>query len=345
MRWAALVVALVLVSLCLAVPAASAADPTITIAGTVTDNRGNPFPGVTITFRNATGSTNTVSTDASGQYSFTTAAGTYSVTATYSGYRANTTYTGIDRTSGSVNFFMYEVLATVTGQVTDGNSTLDGVLVTLTGKTSTGANVSFSAYTSKPLGDYHIENVTPGWYMIYAFKEGYNITYHKMVLELNKGSVEEVSFTLTETVVQYAKLSGRVTYNGEPLSGVKVVLTPQEGADLATVTDASGNYMFDKVAPGEYMVYLTKDGFATSEKRITVEPLKGLVADFSMKRNALPGNAGFVLDYDLSHSMMIVGLGLSLLVTLASLVIRQRIKANPDLLAREKEDETAPTKE
>jgi hypothetical protein len=33
--------------------------------------------------------------------------------------------------------------------------------------------------------------------------------------------------------------------------------------------------MFDKVAPGEYMVYLTKDGFATSENRITVEPLKG----------------------------------------------------------------------
>jgi hypothetical protein len=61
-----------------------------------------------------------------------------------------------------------------------------------------------------------------------------------------------------------------------------------------------------------------------------------------MKRNALPGNAGFVLDYDLSHSMMIVGARLSSLSPLASLVIRQRIKANPDLLAREKRTRPLP---
>ena len=50
-----------------------------------------------------------------------------------------------------------------------------------------------------------------------------------------------------------------------------------------------------------------------------------------------------MLDYDLSHSMMVVGLGLALLVTMASLFLRQRIKRNPDLLARE--EEPAPSKE
>ncbi len=342
MKRSALVVVLLLVSLALAAGSVRAEDPTITIAGTVTDDDGAPFPGVTITIRNTTtNSTHIVTTDSSGHYSHTTAAGNYSVTATYSAYRANTTYTGIDRTSTDLNFFMYEVLGTVTGQVTDGNTTLAGVVVTLTGVN----NISFSAVSTAPLGAYRIENVTPGTYMVSASKEGYNTSYYKELVTLYKGSVEEVSFTMTETVIQYAQLSGRVTYNGDPLSGVKVVLTPQEGADLVTITDASGNYSFEQVAPGEYMMYLSKDGFVTSEKRISVEPLKGLVADFTMKRNALPGNSGFVLDYDLSHSMMIIGLGLSLLVTLASLVVRQRIKSNPNLLAREKEDETAPAKE
>lgn len=341
MRWSALVIALLLVSLALATGTARAADTTITISGVVTNADGGPFPGVTITIRNTTtDDTHIVTTDASGRYSHTAEAGNYSVTATYNAYRANITYTDVDRTRTDLNFFMYEVLGTVTGQVTDGNTTLAGVVVTLTG-----VNVSFSAVSTAPLGAYRIDNVTAGTYMVSASKEGYNTSYHSELVTLVKGSVEEVSFTMTETVIQYAKLSGRVTYNGEPLGGVKVVLTPQEGADLVTISDASGNYTFEQVAPGEYMAYLSKDGFVTSEKRITVEPLKGLVTDFTMKRNTLPGNSGFVLDYDLSHSMMIVGLGLALLVTLASLVLRQRIKANPDLLEKEKEDEAAPTKE
>lgn len=340
MRWSALVIAFLLVSLALAAGSAKAADPTITISGTVTDASGQPLPGVTITIRNTTtNDTHIVTTDSSGRYSHDATAGIYSVMATYSGYRANMTYEGIDRTSADVNFFMYKVLGTVTGQVTDGNTTLAGVTVTLTG-----VSASFTGVTTAPLGAYRIENVTPGTYMVSASKEGYNTSYHDELVTLANGSVEEVSFTMAETVIKYAKLSGQVTYNGGPLAGVKVVLTPEKGADLVTITDAGGNYSFDQVAPGEYMIYLSKDGYVTSEKRVTAEPLKGQVQDFTMKRNTLPGNTGFLLDYDLSHSMMIVGLGLSLMVTLAALILRQRIKSKPELLGKEKEEE-APTKE
>jgi hypothetical protein len=315
------------------------AEDTMTIAGTVTDADGDPFPGVTITIRNTTtDDTHIVTTDTSGRYNHATVPGNYSVTATYSAYRANVTYNDVNSSRTDVDFFMYEVLGAVTGQVTDGNTTLAGVVVTLTG-----VNASFTGISTAPLGAYRIDNVTPGTYMVSASKDGYNTSYHSELVTLVKGSVEDVSFTMTETVVQYAKLSGRVTYNGDPLEGVKVVLTPEEGADLVTVTDAGGNYTFDEVAPGEYMIYLSKEGFVSSEKRLTIEPLKGWVENFSIKRNTLPGNSGFVADYDLSHSMMILGLGLSLTVTLASLLLRQRIKRNPDLL--EKEEETAPVKD
>ncbi|MDW5561679.1 MAG: carboxypeptidase-like regulatory domain-containing protein [Methanomassiliicoccus sp.] len=333
MRWPALVLAFMLVSIALLAGSAQAAD-TLTISGKVTNISGVALSGVTITIRNLTSDdTHIVTTDTSGRFSHSTAPGNYSVTATYNGYRANVTYAGVDRTSANIDFTMYEVLGTVTGQVTDGNTTLAGVLVTLTG-----VNASFSTVSSAPLGTYRIDNVTPGTYMVSASKEGYNTSYHSELVTLVKGSVEEVSFTLAETTVQYAKLSGRVTFNGDPLEGVKVVLTPEEGADLVTVTDAGGNYSFSQVSPGDYIMYLSKDGYVTSEKKITMEPLKGLAADFSMKRNTLPGNSGFVLDYDLSHSMMILGLGLALMLTLASLILRQRIKSNPDLLAKEEEE-------
>lgn len=338
MRWSALVVAFLLVSIALTAGSVRA-ETTMTIAGTVTDINGHPFPGVTVTIRNTTtDDTHNVTTDSTGRYSHTVTPGNYSVTATYSAYRANTSYPDIDRSRSDVGFVMYEVLGTVTGQVTDGNTTLAGVTVTLTG-----VNASFSGASTAPLGAYRIENVTPGTYMVSASKAGYNTSYYSKVVKLEKGSVEEVSFTMIATEMKFAKLSGRVTYNGEALSGVKVILTPEEGADLVMATDAGGNYSFEQVPPGNYMIYLMKDGYVTMEKRVTMEPSKGWVQDFTMKRNTLPGNSGFVLNYDLSHSMMIIGLGLSLLVTLASLILRQRIKANPDLL--EKEEETAPAKE
>ncbi len=314
------------------------ADSTIVVSGTVTDVDGDPFPGVTIVIRN-TGSqaTYNVTTDSNGWYSRSIAAGNYSIMANYTGYMANITYENVTTSGNDLDFFMYEILGTVKGYVTDGNRPIIGATVTLAG-----ANVTSYAYTVKPLSEYRFENVTPGSYVIYATKEGYNIS-SPVLISLNKGTVLEVPFTLDEIIAQYAKLSGRVTYNGDPMEGVKVVLTPEEGAELVTVTDSKGNYTFSHVPPGEYTVRLSKDGFVTTDKGLTIEPLKSIVQDFSMKRNTLPGNSGFVLDYDLSHSMMVVGLGLALLVTMASLFLRQRIKRNPDLLARE--EEPAPSKE
>lgn len=342
MRWPALILAVLLVSIALTAGTVRA-ETTMTIAGTVTGTDGSPFPGVTVTIRNTTtDDTHIVTTDASGHYSHSATPGNYSVTATYSAYRANIYYEDIAQSRTNVDFIMYEVLGTVTGQVTDGNTTLAGVTVTLTG-----VNASFSGVTSAPLGSYRIDNITPGTYMVSASKDGYNTSYYDELVTLDKMGVEEISFTLIETDIKYAKLSGTVTYNGEGLAGVKVILTPEKGADLTTVTDSGGNYSFDQVPPGEYIIYLTKDGYVTTEKKVTMEPLKGWVQDFTMKRNTLPGNSGFVLDYDLSHSMMIVGLGLSLLVTLLSLAIRHRIKSNPDLLDEEleKEDDGKPSKE
>ncbi|MBI0584617.1 MAG: carboxypeptidase regulatory-like domain-containing protein [Methanomassiliicoccus sp.] len=333
MRYSALLIALLLVSVALTVGTASAAD-TVTLEGVVKKVDGSPFPGVTITIRNVTtDDTHIVTTDASGRYSHATGAGNYTVTATVSAYRADVVYSGIVGTRTDLDFTMYEVLGTVTGQVTDGNTTLDGVLVTLTGVN----NKSFSALSTKPLGAYRIDNVTPGTYMISASKDGYNTSYHSELVTLEKGTVEDVSFTMSQTFIQYAKLSGRVTSNGDPLAEVRIVLTPNEGAELVAITDGNGNYTFDQVRPGAYSVRLTKDGYEPATKSMTMDPLKGVVQDFTMKRNTLPGNTGFILDYDLSHSLTIVGLAMAIMVTLGALVLRYRVSGRPELLEKEEE--------
>jgi hypothetical protein len=321
MRFAALVLAFLLVSVALIAGAVDAADP-VTVTGVVRGTGGAPFPGVTVTIRNeTTDDTRIVTTDTGGRYSHQLPVGSYSITATYSGYRANVTYTGIDRTRTDLDFTMSEVLGTVTGQVTDGSTTLSGVLVTLTG-----VNASFSATSTAPLGTYLVDNVTPGTYMVSASKVGYNTSYHNELVTLEKGSVEEISFTLQEVTGQLASLSGTVTYNGEPLAEVKVVLAPLTGEELVTTTNSGGNYSFDKVPPGDYVLRTSKDGYIAEEKELTIEPLKGMVQDVTMKRNTLPGNTGFILDYDLSHSLMVVALGLALFISAVALIFRLRIK-------------------
>jgi hypothetical protein len=59
-----------------------------------------------------------------------------------------------------------------------------------------------------------------------------------------------------------------------------------------------------------------------------------MVQDVTMKRNTLPGNTGFILDYDLSHSLMVVALGLALFISAAALIIRLRIK-RPEVVEKE----------
>jgi hypothetical protein len=118
------------------------------------------------------------------------------------------------------------------------------------------------------------------------------------------------------------------------LAEVKVVLAPIAGEELVTTTDGGGNYTFDKVPAGDYVLRTSKDGYIPVEKELTIEPLKGMVQDVTMKRNTLPGNTGFILDYDLSHSLMVVALGLALFISAAALIIRLRIK-RPEVVEKE----------
>ena len=55
----------------------------------------------------------------------------------------------------------------------------------------------------------------------------------------------------------YGKVTGAVT--GNPIPGVLVSLNGME-----TLTDDSGDYIFGDLAPGEYILQFSKDGYETA---------------------------------------------------------------------------------
>ncbi len=310
---------------------------TVVLSGHVQNLDGLPFEGARITILNTITNVtlSSILTNSNGDFSSQTlAAGNYTVSATYPLYNANVTYSGLSSSASNLDFSLYEVQGTVIGQVTDGNTTLSGVKVILSNSVA-----NFSALSTAPLGQFTIENVTSGTYIAHAVKDGYDGVsgiYPDPVV-VSRGSMVELNFTLTELANQEAQLSGKVTYDGDPLSGVKVVLSPLEGTDIMTTTDAQGSYTFKSVTAGQYELLLSKSGYIGTSQKVVLEPLKEKNVDVAMKKDTLPGNAGFLMDYDLAHSLMIVALGLALVTTLGALFIRRRARNKPEILENEED--------
>ncbi len=331
MRASAFLVALLVVGIAV-VPGMVAGADTITLSGHVERINGSPFQGVTISIRNTETDVShaPVITNAGGNFEVSLPAGTYEISASYEGYMATTSYSNISTSASTLSFVLYEVLGTVTGQVTDGVSTLSNVTVSLFNSIS-----NFSAQSTSPYGAFRVENITPGVYIIKAFKIGYNTTVYPDPITIVKGSDVVIDLTLEAASNFYGGLSGRVVYNGSPLPGVKVMLSSEGMANQVTSTDDNGNYTFNQVPPGNYELLLSKNGYVGASYDVIISPLTQISQDASLKRDSLPGTSGFVRDFDLSHSLMVIGLVLALTVSLVSLLIMRRIRGRPELLEKE----------
>lgn len=331
MRASALLVALLVVGIAV-VPGMVAGADNITLSGHVERVNGSPFQGVTISIRNMETDVSLapVLTNAGGNFEVSLPAGTYEITASYEGYRATTSYSNISTSISTLSFVLYEVLGTVSGRVTDGVTTLSNVTISLFNSVS-----NFSAQSTSPYGAFRVENITPGVYIVKAFKTGYNTTVYPDPITIVKGSDVVIDLTLEASSNFYGGLSGRVVYNGNPLEGVKVMLSGEGMANQVTSTDSYGNYTFNQVPPGAYELLLSKNGYVGATYDVKISPLTQITQDVSLKRDSLPGTSGFVRDFDLSHSLMIIALVLALTISLVSLLIMRRIRGRPELLEKE----------
>lgn len=254
------------------------------ISGSVVDNNGAPIAGVTITLTGT--SSDTTTTDASGDYSFTgLAAGTYTVSedqpAGYAdgGETAGTigggsvgddsvddVISGIVLAAGddSIDNDFDEVIVpgTISGTVVDQNGQpIAGVAIALSGSatdsTTTGADGTY-AFTGLVAGTYTVTETTPAGMADggeVAGSLGGTVTddvIADIVLDVNEGSVGN---DFDESI---ASIAGTVVdQDGAGISGVSIVLTgtdPNGAVSESTTTDASGDYSFDQLLAGTYTI-------------------------------------------------------------------------------------------
>lgn len=316
-----------------AVASGPMAPDDVSLAGTVSDALGAAISGAEVVARNvANGSEFSSLSNQLGGYNVTLPAGTYNVSASLPRYGANITYAMLQVTDDMVglDFTMTELPGTVSGFVTSGDAPVPGVRITLSK-----GGLNYSGNTTAPFGRYDISGVLPGVYVAKAEKGGYWTSFAPAPVFVVGGEGTILNFTL---LPQPVRVFGIVSVGGEVEEGVSVHMLSQGVAVKETLTDSRGNFTISGVPAGDYTLVFKKDGLEDKSVLVSLEPFADQRVDVSMTREPVQGGEGFINDLDLTHSMMVVGLIVSLLLMLFALFIRMRGAKRPELLAKEEEE-------
>jgi hypothetical protein len=93
------------------------------------------------------------------------------------------------------------------------------------------------------------------------------------------------------------------------------------------------------------MVTFQKDEYEERTVQVSLSPFEKKKYDLNLERKPVSGDTGFIPGFDLSHSLMIVGLCLAIVILSIATYIRYRVGKKPGLLAIEREEEEAKPKE
>jgi hypothetical protein len=232
---------------------------------------------------------------------------------------------------------MTEILGTVSGYVWDDDGFVFNVVVTISNVEN--AMYNYTGISSLQLiGRYEITGVQPGNYVAYAEKRGYDGGHYLGVVKVVRGSTALVNFTLEK---QPASLVGTIYLDGkDPLDEVKVTLSSNDGmAPMYTFTDSNGNYTFTGLSAGTYTVTFEKDEFESETRALNFDPYEDKRIDLSLSRVEIE-RTEVLFGYDLTHSLMIIALGIGFTIVLLGVIINFITNKKPELLSpMEKNDE------
>jgi hypothetical protein len=220
---------------------------TFSISGKIT-SEGGPLSGVSVTLSGVASKRTT--TDANGNYTFSILGnGSYTVTPSKTSY----SFTPVSRsvTINDANIAGQDFIGatfSISGTITSDGGPLAGVSVTLGGaankRTTTDAN-----------GYYSFNVLGSGTYTIMPSKTGYSF-----VPSIRTVTVSDANITGQDFIGMTFSISGTITANGSPLSGVTLVLSGV--ASKRTTTDANGNYTFSILSNGNYTVTPSRIGYS-----------------------------------------------------------------------------------
>jgi hypothetical protein len=317
----------------LTTPALSATAGLQGFQGSVVNSTGVPLAGVLVTARNTTtNSTLSAVSNGLGSYAMVTPAGTYNVSASFFNYQANTTYSEVVVLTGSsseLNFTMLEVLGTLHGFVTDGVAPVNGVTVVLANELR-----NYTSTTTSPLGEYRISGIRPGVYVATFTKIGYDRA-NSLPLNIFRGVTTQDNASLQ---AQPCTLFGKVTENGNPEDGVVITARGSDKQVVGT-TDANGNYSI-QLTSDSYTVTFSKKGFDPKDVSVSLAPFQHRQLDTSIVKSKNNYTATYLFGFDLSHSLMIVGLIMALATICVALFINFKVRKKPELLGQDPQEDT-----
>lgn len=337
-----LVLALAVLSLALAptAPWVVAADPDYFVTGRVQDQVGVPMMAVNVSAVNVEGGQLfTTFTDGKGNFSLTLPQGAYNISASIAELASNITYRQVlvSTDLSGLDFTVLVLTGVVEGGISSGNVPLIGAEVVLSNE-----NATYTGTTALPLGHYSIAGVIPGVFVGWAELTGYWTNVSQAPVFVWGGDATHLDFVLEP---QPARLYGKVTVGDGAEEGVEVNLLSGSSSVKRAVTDVNGNYSISNIIAGEYHVVFTKDGLIEKTYPVSISPFENKELSVSMRPEAVQGGKGFIDGLDLTHSLMVVGLIVAVLVMLFALFIRARAIKRPDLLAKEEAEEEEEEKE
>ena len=239
---------------------------TFSISGRVTDETGAGLRNVTLALSGS--QTVTTQTGADGRYSFDKlpTSGVYTATASRSYYTFNMPPQTITTPNGNrtLNFAATLNRHNITIVIKDAaGHAMSGVNVLLSSETdSTGTTDSSGhlAFAAVPAGE---------TYTIVPTKDNYVFTPERVVVGLLQA---DQTLNIAGALAIYT-LSGRLTANGQALSGATVNLSGPQSR--SRTTDANGNYSFKVEAEGNYTVTPAEANYLFSPAGKTFNNLSG----------------------------------------------------------------------
>jgi len=180
----------------------------------------------------------------------------------------------------------------ISGTVSVNGSILPGVTVTLSGKSS-------GSTTTDEHGYYYFTGLTAGSYSVSASMTGYSISPASIPVTITNTNQIGKNFTATPI---YA-ISGTITEDASPLSGVTVALTGDETD--SKVTGAGGTYSFINLSDGDYTVTPSLSGYAfdPADIDVTLSGADSTGNDFEARETITKGSDFIIHDGGASQSV------------------------------------------
>lgn len=262
------------------------------LSGLVTGPGAIPIPGALVEVLNQTGITLTeTTTDGAGTYLLTKLAeGVYQIRVSAAGF--TTQLAGISLQAGDskvLNFELTTAFGTVSGTITDAQ-TGEGIL-NASIRVVTRSGIAVGDTLTDANGDYFLSLLGQETYVLTVTAEGY--AGQTVGVEINTGATTTVDLQLEK---QAGALIGTVVDTGmNPLANANIVVLKGNVPVAQAISDSSGTFFFQHLAPDTYTVTASATGYSTVVLGATVQPQQ--ISSLAFVLQASPGFiAGQVVD-------------------------------------------------